>query len=203
MKDILILQACGHADEKCEIENIKSQAELYDMKVVVACINNYENLNDALAKNGTFDYIYLSSHGNDDGFCNESEELNCSWRDFGTLICDTQCLKDDSVLLISCCRGGLNNVAYDMFFQCGKIEYVVGPRQNLTSSDILIGFNLLLYNLEHRGIDPIVACQKVLSGTDIRFKCFDRLETESDPAYINRVNQLIDFYGKPIEITEE
>ena len=90
-----------------------------------------------------------------------------------------------------------------MFFQCGKIEYVVGPRQNLTSSDILIGFNLLLYNLEHRGIDPIVACKKVLDGTDIRFKCFDRLETESDPAYINRVNQLIDLYGESIELPDE
>jgi hypothetical protein len=77
-----------------------------------------------------------------------------------------------------------------MFWNCLKIEYIVDPRQNLTSSDILIGFSLLLSTLEHRGIDPIVACYKVLKGTDIRFKCFDRLETESEPAFLARVKYL-------------
>jgi len=189
-KDFLILQACGHSDEKCEIENIKAQAELYEMNVVTKCINDVKCLEKALKENGDFDYIYLSSHGSDVGFSNESEELNVNWTDFGEMICDTQCLKEGSILMLSCCRGGLNNVAYDMFWNCGNIEYVVGPRQSLTSADILIGFNLLLYNLEHRGIDPIVASKKVLKGTDIRFKCFDRLETMSDPAYIIRAKEL-------------
>jgi hypothetical protein len=76
-----------------------------------------------------------------------------------------------------------------------KIEYVVGARQSLTSADLLAGFHLLLYNLEHRGVDPIVACDKVLKGTDIRFKCFDRMETESDPAYIARCNKLNNKFG--------
>ena len=173
-KDFLILQACGHSDEKCEIENIKAQAELYEMNVVSRCIENYDSLEKALQENGEFDYVYLSSHGSDEGFCNESEELNVNWTDFGELICESACLKEGSILLLSCCREGLNNVAYDMFWNCVNIEYVVGPRQSLTSADILIGFNLLLYNLEHRGIDPIVACKRVLKGTDIRFKCFDK-----------------------------
>jgi hypothetical protein len=110
--------------------------------------------------------------------------------DFGILLCNSNCLKDKSVLLLSCSRGGLNEVTYDMFWNCLKIEYIVGPRQNLTSSDILIGFSLLLYTLECRGIDPIVACYKVLKGTDIRFKCFDSLETESEQAFLSRVKYL-------------
>jgi hypothetical protein len=189
-KDFLILKACGHADEGLEIENIKSLAELYGMNTKVACINNYDNLNEALKSHGQFDYVYLSSHGNNEGFCNECRSLEMTWMDFGGLICNSDCLKGDSILLLSCCRGGLNEVAYDMFWNCMKIEYVVGPRQSLTSADLLIGFHLLLYNLEHRGIDPIVACDKVLNGTDIRFKCFDRMETASDPAFIARCLEL-------------
>ena len=195
MKDFLILKACGHKDENLEIDNIKSLAELYGMNTNIVCVENYENLQDALKENGQFDYVYLSSHGSNDGFCNELKTLDVKWMEFGEMICETDCLKGDSILLLSCCRGGLNEVAYDMFWNCLKIEYVVGPRQSLTSSDLLIGFNLLLYNLEHRGIDPIVACDKVLKGTDIRFKCFDRMETESDPAYIARCKELDKEFG--------
>lgn len=189
-KDFLIIQACGHSDEPLEIENIKAQAELYDMNTIVKCVNDNDSLKLVLKNSGQFDYIYLSTHGNEEGFCNESQTLAMKWFDLGGLICEYNCLKSDCILLLSCCRGGLNEVAYDMFWNCGKIEYVVGPRQSLTSADLLIGFNLLLYNLEHRKIDPIVACDKVLNGTDIRFKCFDRMETMSDPAYIARKKKL-------------
>lgn len=195
MKDFLILKGCGHNDENLEVDNIKSLAELYGMTTKVVCIENYDSLQHALKSNGQFDYIYLSSHGGSDGFCNEIKTLDVKWIEFGELICETDCLKGNSILLLSCCRGGLNEVAYDMFWNCMKIEYVVGPRQSLTSSDLLAGFHLLLYNLEHRGIDPIVACDKVLKGTDIRFKCFDRMETESDPAYIARCKELNQEYG--------
>lgn len=190
VKDFLIIQACGHDDEILEIQNIKSLTKLYGMNTNVVTIENYNSLQDALISNGKFDYIYLSSHGNNEGFCNEGETLYVKWLDFGELICSSDCLKSNSILLLSCCRGGLNEVAYDMFWNCLKIEYIVGPRQSLTSADMLIGFHLLLYNLEHRGIDPIVSCDKVLKGTDIRFKCFDRMETQSDPAFISRCNEL-------------
>lgn len=189
-KDFLILKACGHKDEDLEAESIKSLASLYEMNVKTICVENYDSLYQALTNNGQFDYIYLSSHGDNEGFGNELQTLDVKWIDFGTLICNAECLKENCILLLSCCRGGLNEVAYDMFWNCGNIEYVVGPRQNLASSDLLIGFHLLLYNLEHRGIDPIVACDKVLSGTEIRFKCFDRMETASDPAFIARCKML-------------
>jgi len=74
---------------------------------------------------------------------------------------------------------------------------------------MLIGFNILLYNLEHRGVDPIVACEKIKLGTDIRFVCFDRLETESDAGYkmhvqennrewLDRVNQARERANEPM-----
>ena len=39
----------------------------------------------------------------------------------------------------------------------------------------------------------IVACEKIKQGTDIRFICFDRLETEAEPGYLMRVQS----YGIP------
>jgi hypothetical protein len=42
---------------------------------------------------------------------------------------------------------------------------------------MLIAYNILLFNLEHRKLDPIIACEKIKCGTDIRFACFDRHET--------------------------
>lgn len=190
MKSILIIEACGHADEQLELAGIKTQAELYGMHVVNRSVNSKKELRKALNDNGDFDYIYLSSHGDNCGFANECETVNISWFLFGSMVCSSEVLKQGGILLLSCCRGGLNEVAYDMFWNCPSIEYVVGPRQSLTSADMLVGFQLLMYNLEHRNLDPIVACDRVLKGSDIRFKCFDRMETMSDPAYLIRKKEL-------------
>jgi hypothetical protein len=189
-KTILILEACGHKDEGLEINGIETQAKLYGMDVTKRCINSKNDLRDALNNNGNFDYIYLSSHGDNCGFSNESETLDVSWFRFGSMVCASSCLRQAGVLMLSCCRGGLNEVAYAMFWNCPSIEYVVGPRQSLTSADMLVSFQLLIYNLEHRNLDPIVACDRVLKGTDIRFTCFDRMETMSDPAYLIRKKKL-------------
>jgi hypothetical protein len=92
--------------------------------------------------------------------------------------------------MLSCCRCGLNEVAYEFFCYCPSIESVVGPRQSLDSIDMWIGFQFLLYNIEISGLNPIVACERVLSATDMRFTCFDRMETMSDPAYLLRKKEL-------------
>ena len=99
------------------------------------------------------------------------------------------CMKPDCIIMLSCCRGGLNQVAFDLFYCCTKISYIVGPRQSLTSDEMLISFNVLLYNLEHRNVDPIIACEKIKAATDLRFFCFDKLETEGELAYLIRAEQ--------------
>ncbi len=186
-KRILILRACGLKDEKQECDNIKSQSVLYDLEVYDFCPKTNEELNEILNKGTTYDYIYLSSHGSDEGFCNETSTINYSWFDFGVELCSSMCMKENCIVMLSCCRGGLNQVAYDLFYCCTKIAYIVGPRQSLFPHDMLISFNILLYNLEHRNVDPIVACEKIRMGTDIRFICFDRLETEAEPGYLMRI----------------
>jgi len=200
---MLILRACGQADEKAECVNIKAQAELYDIQVYDESPTSNAELIDLLNRQFKYDYIYLSAHGNEEEFGNEDQTIDISWMDFGTHLCSSMCMNEDCIVLLSCCRGGLNQVAYDLFYCCFKIAYVVGPRQSLFSHDLLIGFNILLYNLEHRNIDPIVACEKIKLGTDIRFVCFDRLETETEPAYLLHIKQYSDEERQQVTAAKE
>lgn len=91
-------------------------------------------------------------------------------------LANSACMNEDSILMLSCCRGGLMEIAYTMFLTCLKICYVLGPRQSLTSADMHICFGIFLYNMEIRSADPVVACEKIKLATDQRFSCYDRQE---------------------------
>jgi hypothetical protein len=191
-KSILILRGSGMFSEKEECNNINSQCKLYNMEVHDHCPKNNDEINEILHSDVMYDYVYLSSHGNNEGFGSEDGKIDYKWLDFGTELCSSGCLADDCVIFLSCCRGGLNEVAYSLFFCCENVSYVVGPRQSLLSHDMLISFNILLYNIQHRGVDPIVASEKIKLATDIRFVCFDQMETISDlgfERFIEKLNQ--------------
>ena len=175
-KRILILKACGSSDEPHECNGICEQAQLYGIESVCKCIHDNEDLEKILYSNGLFDYIYLSAHGCSVGFASEDEKVNMSWRRLAMLLCNSKCMNEDSILMLSCCRGGLMEVAYDIFLTCQQICYVLGPRQSLTSADMHICFGIFLYNMEIRGVDPVVACEKIKLATDQRFTCYDRQE---------------------------
>jgi protein-disulfide isomerase-like protein with CxxC motif len=98
-------------------------------------------------------------------------------------------MNEECVILLSCCRGGLNQVAYTLFLSCDNVSYVIGPRQSLAPAEMLISYNILLFNMEFRRMDAVVACKKIESATDMRFVCFDRLEVETEPTFIAQQEQ--------------
>lgn len=175
-KRILVLKACGSSDEPHECKGICTQAQLYGIESVCECVKNNDDLENILFTNGQFDYIYLSAHGNSEGFASGDGEVKMSWGMLAILLCNSKCMNEDSILMLSCCRGGLMEVAYDIFLTCQQICYVLGPRQSLTSADMHICFGIFLYNMEIRGVDPVVACEKIKLATDQRFSCYDREE---------------------------
>ena len=175
-KRILVLKACRSIDEPHECSGICEQAQLYGIESVCKCVKDNEGLESILYSHGLFDYIYLSAHGNVEGFTSEDGKVNMSWQKLAMLLCKSKCMNEDSILMLSCCRGGLMEVAYDIFLTCQQICYVLGPRQSLTSADMHICFGIFLYNLEIRGVDPVVACEKIKLATDQRFSCYDREE---------------------------
>lgn len=184
-KRILVLKACGSADEPHECKSICEQAQMYGIESVCIEVKNNNHLEDILASNGYFDYIYLSAHGCAERFASEDGQVNMQWEDFATLLCEKQCMNEDSILMLSCCRGGLMQVAYTLFLSCSQICYVLGPRQSLTSADMHICFGLFLYNMEKRNNDPVIACEKIKLATDQRFSCYDRQEEDMNLEYYN------------------
>ena len=175
-KRILILEACRSADEPHECNGLCEQVQMYGIEHVCKCVHDNDELDTILSSNGRFDYIYLSAHGNSEGFASEDGKVDMNWQNLASLLCATDCMKDESILMLSCCRGGLMEVAYEMFLTCQHICYVLGPRQSLTSADMHICFGIFLYNMEIRGLDPVVACEKIRLATDQRFSCYDREE---------------------------
>ena len=171
-----LLKAYGSSDETHECNGICEQAQLYGIESVCKCVKDNEGLESILYSHGLFDYIYLSAHGNSEGFASEDEKVNMSWQKLAMLLCKSKCMNEDSILMLSCCRGGLMEVAYDIFLTCQQICYVLGPRQSLTSADMHICFGIFLYNMEMRRVDPVVACEKIKLATDQRFSCYDREE---------------------------
>lgn len=182
-KRILILRACGGDDEPHECNGICEQAQLYGIEHICKCVKDNDDLCQILLSNGQFDYIYLSAHGNSEGFASEDGTVDMSWQKLSIQLCESNCMNEDSILMLSCCRGGLMDIAYTMFQVCSKICYVLGPRQSLTSADMHICFGIFLYNMEIRGIDPIIACEKIKLATDQRFSCYDREEESINLAY--------------------
>ncbi len=186
-KRILMLEACGIAGEEHECGGICNQAKLYNIEVINKNVVDNKDLDSILQSNGTFDYIYLSSHGDIEGFASENGKVDISWSKFAALLCSTGCMNDDCIIMLSCCRAGLNQVAYTLFANCTHVSYVVGPRQSLTSQEMHICFGIFFYSVEIRDIDPVVACEKIKAATDRRFSCYDREEVGEEiyRAYLN------------------
>lgn len=79
---------------------------------------------------------------------------------------------------------------------------------------MLIGFNLIFYNLLFRKVDATIATEKVRAGADLRFACFDRLEIEADYSYQhfslvkdrqrrNEARRLVESLSFPVIVSSE
>lgn len=186
-KNLLVLKASEDISD-LEIANIVSQITLYGIKSDIENIDSYKKLYDVLHSGKKYDYIYLATHGCETSWGNISGTLDISWIDFGALVCHSDVTKPGCIFLHSCCRGGLNKVAWEMFACCEKIHFICGPRQTLYPVDLITAFNLFLYNVEVKRTDAVIAAEKVLKATDIRLVCFDRLETTVSVDYHHHCN---------------
>lgn len=202
-KKLLLIQACGIDSEINECKMVSTLCSMYGIEVSCLVANsNQELIDDLMSIKEPFDYVYLSSHGNVRGFGNQTETIDMEWLDFSSLICESMVLSEDCKIFMSCCRGGLDEVAYSLFYCCDKISYVIGPRQSLTSIEMITAFNTFLFNIEWRRMDAVVACKKIESGVELRFKCFDKLETYPQSEY-QTFSKNADAYFQQLQIEEE
>ena len=78
--------------------------------------------------------------------------------------------------ILPCCRDELIEVDYEMSLICNKTCNVLMTILSRIWEVVHICFGIFLYDLEIRGIDPVVACEKIKLATDQRFSCYDRQE---------------------------
>ncbi|RPG27948.1 MAG: hypothetical protein CBB72_019180, partial [Muricauda sp. TMED12] len=73
-QNALILKFLLTKDETSETQNIFEQLQLYDFNVDMSNIENGDRLKEVLQTDKKYDLIYLSAHGDEDGFSNEAED---------------------------------------------------------------------------------------------------------------------------------
>lgn len=190
-KSILILKAtrdiCGN-----EIGLLTHHCQLLGMKVILQKIKSENSLKYIVRRHVTlrnkFDYIYLCTHGSIVGFSVDlgSAPLTIKWHRFAQLMCETGILKDDTIFLLACCKGGLFQVATDILAVCNSINFVCGVKWNVSPWDLTTGFVVFIHNIENKLAEPNYAASKSSLSTDYTFVCYDRDEIEISPQYENR-----------------
>lgn len=188
MKHLLILKAhhdiCGD-----EVGLITHQSQFFNVVVKEEVIDSEDTMSTVFekykAEGLVFDYIYLCTHADSYGFDIEMgiDKSEMTWAEFGQLLCESDVLAEDTIILLACCRGGLFNVATYLFAVCYKIKFVCGAKWKLKASDLATGFVVFLYNLLYKKAEPGYAAQKATLATDYTFVCHDRSEIESHPQY--------------------
>jgi hypothetical protein len=176
MKTLLILRASQDICE-VEIQHIETVAKMHGMTTFLHIIDGP----DALSKLGTygtkFDYVYLATHANPEGF-GDSGTYFVTWFDFAQVICPLDIISHNAVFLLACCRGGVREVSYDIFAGCDKTQFVCGARWTLTAPDLTAGFHAFIYNMENRRLQPDQAAKRASDATGYDFLCYDRVEIE-------------------------
>lgn len=199
MKRLLILKA---STDVCptEIGHITATAKLYQMAADIIEVNSAQELEKELNNGQKYDYVYLCAHANHQVFGDNQTGFNISWIDFGGILCQADCMNFGCIFLLACCRTGLNQVAYDLFWSCGKIEFICGPRWTLKPNDLTIAFNVFIYNMESRQTQPDEASKRMSEATGYSFNCFDRVEIEMKQDYRDREKYYWDYINKKYKI---
>lgn len=176
-KRLLILKASQDVTRK-ELKHIKAVADILDIKCCETNLTTADTLKDCLCcgKGQKWNYVYVAAHSDIKGFGEESGDPFIQWEDLADALCETECLADQSVLLLACCQGGLRRIAATLFERCTKIDYICGPRWSLTPADLAAAFHIFLYNLEYRNEEPSVAVDRASAAVNYRFSFHDRIE---------------------------
>ena len=123
---ILIIKASNDIC-RSEIEHIKTIADMFSMSPVVVTLTDLDQFQAEITGKGPFQYIYLCTHANPTSFGEADGSKFFFWEDLAISLCAANCLGDDAILMLACCRGGLKMVAYNLFNNCQNIDYICGP----------------------------------------------------------------------------
>jgi len=174
-----------------EVTHIEKICDMFSISHEVIELSSLDQFMEEAQALGRFDYLYLGAHANQYSFGESDGSPSYSWNDFAAILCATDCLNPESVLLLGCCRGGLKMVAMSMFLACGKIDYVAGPRWTVTPQDITTAFHVFLYNLVIRREQPSTAADRSSRATGYDFYYYDRVEIEDSASSAEMMEEVL------------
>lgn len=180
---LLIIKASGLEEEELECDIVSKVAQLNQLSVVVITPRDRAHLKDLMKRSGgEFKFIYLSAHG-DSKCMGDDLTWSVKWSKVGKYVCNTGLMAKDCILFLSCCQGGLNVVAYKLFYECDTLKFIVGPPSKPTPWDTSVSFHMFLYGHFSRGYDAVVSSEKIKCGTELRFTTFDRMDVMTHYGY--------------------
>lgn len=150
----------------------------YNISTVHFEANDEEEIKSALCS-GTYDYIYFAGHGDESAFSNR-EGFMMTWEDLASTLCLSDALKENSTLMMYCCKGGSKNAVQTLMEGCKKISYVCGSMDDSFSMELLMCFSLFIYNVEYKKKDPLTASIMSSEATGAKFYCVPRVVITCD-----------------------
>lgn len=168
---------------------IAHQAELFGINAVsnMKTVSTPKELARVLFSGKVYDYIYLCAHATDEGFGTKDGGFFVSWGELAMLICESGCTKEDAVFMLACCRSGYDQVAFNLFYTCRKIQYVFGPRSTVDGPTLVAGTHSFFYNMVHRHEQPDKAAKRASKSTGYDFLCYDMMEAKTSQEYYSYV----------------
>lgn len=135
---MLFLKMTNDYDEI--LPHIENVATIYGISTTVFEFDTLGNLSEFLSQAEQFDYLYVAAHGNPSGIAAGPNNF-IRWADFAAEICNSPGLRDNSVIYLGCCFGGLKRGALVMLHLCPTIHHVCGSQCEIDSRDALLAFH--------------------------------------------------------------
>lgn len=126
-----------------------------------------------------FRIIYLGAHADLWGFGEEGQPMH-PWENLADVICQTDCMLPEGILILGCCRGGMKTVALKILKSCNKIDYIFGPNWKTKGGDLVIAFTTFIRNTITNEEEPCVSAKRASDATGQKFNCYDRQEFEAE-----------------------
>lgn len=197
MKKMLILRMGGGEREQRECDTVRAVAQRYGIEVYDAAINEREDLRTVLVQSRGISYLYLSANAKFDGFASKTKNIRMSWLQFGSWLSSNRCLAGEATVLFPSTNGALYQAAFDLFYSCPQISYVIGPPSDTVIQELAVLFEMLLFGIEYRNTDPFISAQRATNSTDVQLMCFERMRTQTGYGFLEHIQNY-----DPIEIME-
>jgi hypothetical protein len=134
-----------------------------------------------------FDYIYVGSHGNEEGIASCSSGTDfIRWADFGVVLCNSSGLKNSTVLMLGCCKGGIKRGALTLFSRCQRFNRICGMQCNLNGPDAALAFQTFVH-ASRQHLDDNTIAARVSAGLGKQFSVLSRYEMDVEIMTLNKL----------------